>query len=233
MTQHEEQRHDEQLADLLAEADALAALEQSPLASCEECREIVAAHVELGGSLDDLGRDERRMLADAAAEAAHEPEGRAESELRRLIQREAKTDGGATGLPDRRGLAWLAMAAAAVVVVMFLLRDSDPGGGDTTLGRDDNAVLTPSGEVEDFSRFTWDIERAASETFEVVVYEPTDEGLMELDRSDVLQVNQWEPEPERHTAWPDEIVWRLLVKDSATVGSATEIVMRSARRSRR
>lgn len=250
MIRHDPERHELELIELLGDdvAAAEAAFEASSLAECDVCREIAREHLELARKLDGLGGAERVAIASSSEVAVEE--GRAERALRELIEQEtgASSDPEAPGAPPgpkprrsgapRLALAWIA-AAAAVLVAVFFVRglDGDGGpvddGGGPILGPGDGS-LSPDGEVEDFSTFTWTHERPKAGWFVVVVESLTESGELEfVFRSPRLGENRWAPPREEHEAWPDRIVWELEVYSGATPTDVLEIARCSAWRSPR
>ena len=167
MSDHDPERLERRLIELLADdaAAAEAAFEASELAENAMCREIARKHIDLQRQLDGLGGDERQAIAKAGDEKS--TEGKAEQAFRELVERE--TRGGVPAEDDpthpaaarragpapARGrliLGWIGAAAAVLLAVVVLRsREPDPnpplGPGSTE--------LAPTGEVEDFSRFSW------------------------------------------------------------------------------
>ena len=244
MSDHDPERLERRLIELLADdaAAAEAAFEASELAENAMCREIARKHIDLQRQLDGLGGDERQAIAKAGDEKS--TEGKAEQAFRELVERE--TRGGVPAEDDpthpaaarragpapARGrliLGWIGAAAAVLLAVVVLRsREPDPnpplGPGSTE--------LAPTGEVEDFSRFSWTQDCPQGGWFRVLVEAETAEGLPErVYRSPRLEDNEWLPPREVHEAWPDSIIWTLEIYSGATADDLVDSARSSAQRS--
>lgn len=225
MSTHETDGHAARLDALLAEAaDPRRAFQESDLAACEACREIVRHQETMSNLLDRLGQEERDSIAAAMAEPAPSA-GRAEAALRDRVL-----------APRPRGSSFLrflpGIAAAAVVLVAWVLwPDGEvPFDPNTTLGGAE-LEMQPDGPTPDFSAFTWKHELSPGGWFKVYVYDE-DDATDPIAESPRLDEPRWAPEPSVHRAWPDKIHWNLEIHRGSVVSDVPASYYRSAQRSR-
>lgn len=206
--------HEERLARLLTgSGDARAALEDTPLAACDACREIVREHTDLAARLDGLGRFERADVRGALAAPPPAP-GPADDVLPPLV-RAARAR---RALP-RWGL--LAAAAAALLFVLWARRSAPPSDPGPRLGGRIQ-LLRPVGEVGTFLPFEWRAEDPGPGWFRVVVTPvggdgpPTESGR--------LRATSWSPGPEVVAGWGTSIQWRVELHSGAGSDDLVESV---------
>lgn len=103
----------------------------------------------------------------------------------------------------------VAALCAVAALVLFALRPweterADPGR-DFTLGDETLRCIEPRDDVASFELFRWDVPSTIG-FFEVSV---RDAHGRELASATVEGRAQWRPDPALHSAWPDEIEWRV------------------------
>ncbi len=205
MNEHEEKR-EELLQRLLFEPEA---------ESADDVRAELAADAELRERADGLraARETLKAAGDAERDAVfREAEGladypgreRAEETLERLTQ----------PAPTSPRSVWpvVIAAAAALLVGFFAYRvffPSDEPKGDVFVGPE--SALSPSGEVEAYGTFTWDLPLLAGGTYEVRIWDDA-EGASPDPWKVVryLEEATWTPEPD---SLPPRIRWDVRALD--------------------
>ncbi len=111
----------------------------------------------------------------------------------------------------RRSWGWAAVVACAAALLLFLAfwALGKPDGASTPedfpLGTDKVVCKQPVGEVEGFELFRWE-SSASGGLYEVWVFDQHGNELEHVPGQGELE---WRPSPSEHTAWPQEIEWRV------------------------
>lgn len=205
-----EREHEELLERWLAEGE-IAAEDRSRLLACAVCASEARSADELFGRLAREGQRAREDVVQRAhGHPAPSAEARTETTLRGLMQ----ADRPRNGRRFQGRWPWLALAAALAAAVFLpeLWRgERDPR---VLLGNELEAEQ-PRGEVEDFERFAWKCELNGVRYFTLEHWpaggEREDATL--VPHLDAAQ-RSWTPEPERLTAMPDRIWWRVAAYDA-------------------
>jgi hypothetical protein len=162
-------QHQQLLEELLSSADAMQAVQQSELAGCASCEEVLREHLAVLRQLDALGSAEREGMG-AALAAVPRQDGAAEARLREELRSGRPPRPTARRIP--LPLLWMA-SAAALVLALFFLQDSGsettPVDPATLLGPA-VGLLHPSGVVDHYAPFRWQAERPEAGWFRLAVF---------------------------------------------------------------
>lgn len=208
--------HEQELIDLVVTAvDLRAEFDQSQLAQCHDCRQIVEEHLMLVTDLANLHRAEAADLE--AATQLQVESGRAEQALRELIQGESK---GASSQSWR----FLAVAAALLLALFAGWRlfpgETSPPHEAQFMG-DSEVLRHPLGTVDTFAPFEWEVKAPPGGHFVIEILNDTEDAAGEsIHRSDWLQGNQWTPPGDLKL--PEAIQWNLEVYQATNSSESSD-----------
>ena len=222
------------LLDCLLAEDPMRALAESPLGHDSEARDELMELIETAGQFDDVGREQRELLAEAARMPSKP--GRAEAALREALLANADPIEDPAPPSVARRFPWWAPLLAAAAALLLFLRPWEPGTDlDTPLGDDELRLLEPvrspdGGWVFDFESPALDGDTPAGDVFAILrVYDEGDIAGPAVAESGRLTESLWSV-PETLTL-PETVRWRVtLYRGLATPvllsATETESVMR-------
>ena len=184
--------------------DAQAAL----FRECDTCRQQYERLIDLTGTLDEMGREEREVLREIGPVAKHDE--RVAQTLHALIRDRAGP--ARNPAPSRGRLILLAAVTAAILLLSFWLYGwlgaDGRGAGDNYLGPGGIEEQQPAGEVREFGTFRWSLELPPGGWFQLTIRGASAPGV-EVFPIERKRETEWTPDAQQRELLPDDIFWEV------------------------